>query len=300
MQVLHKLARFGRKSPREKWESTKDTIRYHVVHPVRLKANTALLNRGWRVPHVGNDRTAYVIGLFGTGRWYINRLLLYNIGERANYFRDTIEFHSGPTSMIYSGHATMKYVSRMQYQPDAANRILESVRLGSADLIFVYRHPLDSLLTNWVWWRTYIRENRSILGIPDVYKNTSDLCADLNQNFSEFEAFANGDPKFFAGAPGPPFLSFAEFVEETELHLNAATLPLRLEDFATDPLTGFLRIAGAMSVELVLSRLRVPPPRATPYRHLTVRDRVPRFRDFIQDVDVLTKSRVERLGYRLG
>ncbi len=300
MQLLHKLARFGRKSPWEKWGSIKDTVRYQVVHPVRLKANTALLNRGWRIPHMGNDRTAYVIGLFGTGRWYINTLLLYNIGERAGYFRDTLQFHPGPTSMIYSGHATLKYVSRMQYQPDAANRILESVRSGSADLIFIYRHPLDSLLTNWVWWRTYLRENRSVLGIPDVYKDTSDLCADLNQNFSEFEAFACGDLKFFAGAPGPRFLSFAEFVEETELHLRAATLPLRLEDFATDPLAGFLRIASVMSVKLVLNRLQVAPARATPYGHLTVRDSVPRFRDFIERVDALTKRRVEMLGYRLG
>ncbi len=80
MHVLDKLARFGRKSPREKWGAIKDTIRYQVVHPVRLKANTALLNRGWRIPQMGNDRTAYVIGLFGTGRWYINTLLLYNLG----------------------------------------------------------------------------------------------------------------------------------------------------------------------------------------------------------------------------
>ncbi len=202
--------------------------------------------------------------------------------------------------MIYGGHATMKYVSRMQYQPDAANRILASVRSGSADLIFVYRHPLDSLLTNWVLWRTYLRENRSILGIHDVYKETGDFCTDLSQNFSEFVAFACGDLKFFAGVPGPPFLSFAEFVEETELYLDVATLPLRLEDFATDPLAGFLRIADVMSVKLVLSRLRVAPPRATPYGHLTVRDSVPRFRDFIERVDALTKRRVEMLGYRLG
>jgi hypothetical protein len=202
--------------------------------------------------------------------------------------------------MIYSGHATMKYVSRMLHQPDATNRILDSVRSGSADLIFVYRHPLDSLLTNWVWWRTYLLENRSILGISDVYKSASDLCADLNQNLSEFQAFASGDREFFARAPGPPFLSFAEFVEETELFLEAATLPLRLEDFAADPLAEFLRIADAMSVELVLSRLRVVPPRATPYGHLAVRDSVPRFGDFIENVDALTKNRVERLGYSLG
>jgi hypothetical protein len=298
--VFQKLVRFGRKSPSEKWESTKATIRYGVFHPLRLKVNTALLNRGWRIPHVGNDRTTYVMGLFGSGRWYINRLLLYNIGERANYFRDTLHFHPTPTSMIYSGHASMRYARRMLYQPDATHGILGSVRSGSSDLIFVYRHPLDSLLTNWVWWRTYLRENRSILGISDVYKSFRDLCEDLSQNFSEFVAFANGDPKFFADSPGPPFLSFGEFVEETELFLQAATLPLRLEDFATDPLAGFIRIAGVMSVEVVLSRLRVAPPRTTPYGHLAVRDSVPQLRDFIEKVDALTKRRIERLGYYLG
>ncbi len=126
---------------------TRATVRYH------------LLERGWNVPRLGNDRTAYIIGLFGTGRWYINELILQNIGERAKYFRDRIRFHPGPTSMIYSGHATMKHVSRVQALPAVTSRILEAVRSGFADLIFVYRHPLDSLLTNWIWWRTYIRDN---------------------------------------------------------------------------------------------------------------------------------------------
>src|SRR5208283_5291350 len=117
MQLLHKLSRFWEKSPREKWTSAWATVTYNLVHPLRVKANVFLLNRGWRVPRAGNDRTTYVIGLFGTGRWYVNRLLLYNIGERANYFRDTIGLHSRPTSMIYSGHATISHISRLQYPP---------------------------------------------------------------------------------------------------------------------------------------------------------------------------------------
>jgi hypothetical protein len=120
--------------------------------------------------------------------------MLQNIGERAKYFRDTIRLHPGPTPMIYSGHANMKHVSRNQELPAVMSRILEAVGSGFANLIFVYRHPLDSLLTNWIWWRTFIRDNRSIAGISQVYKNTDDLCVDLEQKFSEFEAFAEGDP----------------------------------------------------------------------------------------------------------
>ena len=62
--------------------------------------------------------------------------------------------------MIYSGHATIRHVSlAIRMLPAVTSRVLEAVRSGFADLIFIYRHPLDSLLTNWIWWRTYLRDN---------------------------------------------------------------------------------------------------------------------------------------------
>ena len=182
--------------------------------------------------------------------------------------------------------------------PAVTSRILEAVRSGFADLIFVYRHPLDSLLTNWIWWRTYLRDNSMISGISQVYKNTDDLCADLEQNFFEFKAFAEGDPDFFAAVPGPRFLSFPEFVEETELYLQSATLTLRLEDFMIDPFKEFSKIVEVMSVDLDLSRLRVAPPRTKPYRYLAVKEKVPRFRNFINELNAETKRRIEKIGYR--
>jgi hypothetical protein len=42
---------------------------------------------------------------------------------------------------------------------------------------------------------------------------------------------------------GPPFLSFAELVEETELF--RATLALRLGDFRVDPVAEFSKIVQA-------------------------------------------------------
>jgi hypothetical protein len=194
----------------------------------------------------------------------------------------------------------MRYVSRAQELPAVMSRILEAVRSGFATLIFVYRHPLDSLLTNWIWWRTYIRENRLISGISQVYKNTDDLCADLEQDFLEFKAFAEGDPDFFAGIPGPPFLSFPEFVEETELHFQSATLTLRLEDFMIDPSKEFSKIVEVMSVDLDQSRLCIAPPRTKPYGYLAVKDKVPRFRNFIDGLNAETKRRIETIGYKSG
>ncbi len=283
-QLLHDVIRFARKS---RYERALTVRRYFGIWD-------------WSVPHLGNDRTAYVIGLFGSGRGYVAELMLKNLGKRAKYFRETIRWHSGPTSMIYSGHATIKYVSRDQYLPAETSRIFEAVRSGFADLIFIYRHPLDSLLTNWIWWQTYIRDNIQIEGISQAYKNTSDLCADLEQNFLEFKAFAEGDPGFWAAVPGPRFLSLSEFVEETALYLQCATLTLRLEDFMIDPLKEFLKIIEVMSLDLDLTRLRLAPPKTKPYRYLVVKEKVPRFRNFINELNVETKKRIEKMGYDVG
>jgi hypothetical protein len=292
MQVFHRLIRFARKSPREQLYSADHYLR-------RVRYHLEDMDWYWRVHKPGNDRTAYVIGLFGTGRLYINELMLQNIGKRAKYLKHGIRFHSVPTSLICSGHATIRYVSSMQALPAETSRILEAVRSRFADLIFIYRHPLDSLLTNWIFWRTYLRDKIMIRSISQVYKNTDDLCAVLEQNFFEFKAFAGGHPDFFALLPGTRFLSFPEFVEETELYLQSATLALRLEDFMIDPLKEFSKIVEVMSVDLDLSCLRLAPPRTKRYGYLAVKEKVPKFRNFINGLDAETKRRIEKIGYRV-
>ncbi len=134
----------------------------------------------------------------------------------------------------------------------------------------------------------------------EVYKNRDDLCADLERNFSNFKAFAEGDPDFFSGLPGSRFLSFPEFVEETELHLQAATLTLRFEDFMIDPSKEFSKILELMSIDCDLSRLRIAPPRTKAYGYIAVKEKVPQFRNFIDELDAETKRRIEKIGYSLG
>jgi hypothetical protein len=299
-QVLQRLVKFARKPTREKLQS----VQHHLSEA----------DWYWKIHSPGGDKTAYIIGLFGTGRWYVTELVRQHIGVRAKYFRfGIIRSHRVPTSLIYGGHATVKYVSRGQALPALTNCILETVRAGIADLIFVYRHPLDSLLTNWIFWRNYNRDSNTNATISQVYKNREQLCVDLDQNFREFEAFAEGDPAFFAGAPAKPvdiedqtvprgsrFLSFKEFVEETELFFQSATLALRLEDFMIDPLKEFSKIPTLMSVDLELDRLRLSPPESKAYRYLSVREKVPRFGDFLNGLDAETRRRIERIGYSIG
>ena len=319
MQVLQKLIRFAQKySHRQlqkvRWTVSKYLVDYSVkskdgekwvenrtkrfIHGIHDAVTEPIRTGHWKAPRLGHDRTAYVIGLYGTGLWYIQTLMEQNLGERSKYIRRRIRFNAGPTSMIYIGHATVRHVSRGQRLPAVTSRILEAVRSGFANLIFVYRHPLDSLLTNWIWYRTYIRDNRALV-ISRAYKNTDDLCADLEQNFLEFKAFAEGESDFFAAVRGPRFLSFAEFVEETELFLQSATLTLRLEDFMIDPVKEFSKIVKVMSVNLDVSRLHIAPPKTKPYRYLAVKEKVPRFRDFINGLDAETKRRIEKIGYNL-
>jgi hypothetical protein len=298
MRVSHKLAKFTRESPRQ---LARDLVRFAQKsrYERALTVRRYLGNWDRKIPHLGNDRTTYVIGLFGTGRGYVSELILRHLGKRAKYFRETIRLHPGPTSMIYSGHATIKHASRGQELPAVTSRIMEAVKSGFADLIFVYRHPLDSLLTNWVWWRTYIRENTMIEGISQVYKSSDGLCADLEQNFLEFKAFAKGDPGFFGPLGGSRFLSFSEMVEETELFLRSTTLSLRLEDFMVDSSKEFSKIAQLMSVDLDSSHLNTAPPKSKPYGYLAVKEKVAPFRNFVSGLNDETKRRTENMGYKL-
>jgi hypothetical protein len=248
---------------------------------------------------LGNDRTLYILGLFGSGRLYIKELILQSIGLRAKYFRDIIRLYPCPTSMICSGHVTMKYVSRNQAMPAIMGRILDAVQKRFADTVFVYRHPLDSLLTNWVYWRTYLRDRREVCGISEVYTSYDDLCADLDRDFFEFKAFAEGDPDFYSGLTGPRFLSFSEFVEENALHRQSASLALRLEDFAINPVQELSKIVELMGANLDLSGLHIPPPRSKPFGYLAAKEKVPRFKNFINSLNLETRKRIEKLGYDL-
>ena len=64
-----------------------------------------------------------------------------------------------------------------------------------------------------------------------------------------------------------------------------------------DPIKEFSKVVDVMSVDLDLSRLCVAPPKTKPYGYLAVKDKVPRFRDFINGLSADTKGRIERIGY---
>jgi hypothetical protein len=74
---------------------------------------------------------------------------------------------------------------------------------------------------------------------------------------------------------------------------------LRLEDFMVDPRKEFAKVLEVMSVELNLSHLSIDPPKTKPYRYLAVKEKVPSFKNFIDELKGDTKKRIERIGYQL-
>ena len=104
---LQKLIRFARQSPREKLGSVRNRLEYWCWIAAAGKFGAAgrlcadslavwIASNGSKLPHLGNDRTAYVIGLSGSGRLYLNELIRQNIGKRAEYFfEDEDPFPSG-------------------------------------------------------------------------------------------------------------------------------------------------------------------------------------------------------------
>jgi hypothetical protein len=67
-----------------------------------------------------------------------------------------------------------------------------------------------------------------------------------------------------------------------------------------DPVKEFSKIVEVMSVDLDLSRWRSAPLRAKPYGYLAVKEKVPRFRNFVDELDAETKRRIEKIGYNVG
>ncbi len=150
MEVVQKLVKFARKYSRKQLQDARASIgdclvdyvvirddKEHwvenrtrlFIHEVYDSVAEPIRTGHWKAPRLGNDRTAYVIGLYGTGRWYLCAVMLQSFGKRAKYIRHWLRFHPGSTSMIYFGHATMRHVSRGQRLPSVTSRILNDGRI---------------------------------------------------------------------------------------------------------------------------------------------------------------------------
>jgi len=242
--------------------------------------------------------TVYIVGLFGSGRTYVSSIIENHFYERALDFRDELKHESTPASMIYSGRMTLKYPSSEQNSPDVGNRIVQLVSSGTARLIFIYRHPLDSLLANWVWWRSFLFRRDRGVSISSSFQSLQQLSEFVDREWGSLEAFALGDASFY-GSSGYRFLSLSEFVEESVLLFERATLNVRFEELAVNPYRAFVRLADVISPEMhVRPSLHIQRPNAKPGAYSFVMKTVPRFEAFVNRLSPETKLLMMKLGYQ--
>jgi hypothetical protein len=247
-------------------------------------------------------RPTYIIGIFGSGRMYLTSLVLHTDPEVAYYYRGEWRHYLGNIPVILSGHVTSMYEGAFCDRPDYGRVLLERAAAGLINLVFVYRHPLDSLLSNWVWFRKFLRQEKPASGIAASYKTEADLHRDLSENFDEFCLFCEGSKDFARVATGTSrdwrFLSLLEFIHETEVFLSSANVhAFRFEDFQIDAATQFKRFASILAPDLPPKLDQLPAPQAASSRYLSARENVSAFRAKIDSLPTHITKRIVALGY---
>lgn len=252
-------------------------------------------------------RPLIIVGLFGTGRTYFSELILgnpqiapiYQEGlASCGYFAEHI--------LISSGHATIKHSSSFQMLPqDTEKRLVEPLHQGYHDILFVLRHPFDSLFSNWAWWRKY-----SETGVPHkdavggVFGGNSGLVQDIRRNRDAFIAFMTQGRVPFSSkvnSTNDHFLSFDAMLDESLLWSVVDNIKsIRFEQLHQD-LAVASAVIGPMIFGSTRSEFILTPPKSKPFNFRSV------FRE-CPDIEFLVKShctpesvdKMNALGYSLA
>jgi len=282
--------KYGQVSPNHFWEAAR---KRSIIAPPAL--SSMLIN------YPAHRRPTYITGLFGTGRFYLHNVILNSDLEIAYFFRrgGLYNYH-GTVPYIFSGHATLMYdYERAGFTPPAFGRaLLERAAAGLINVIFIYRHPLDSLLSNWIWWRRWAMTS----GIAESYKSEEEFHRDLNDNFYEFSLFCGGSKDFTRIVEGtdakPTFMSLLEFVHETELFLSSPNVHcFRFEDFKTDAVREFKRLVSILAPDLTPKSDNVPLPKSLANRYELAKENVSPFGAFMASLPRDVTKRINALGY---
>jgi len=285
--------RYGGVSPNPWWERVSSN--HNSINPPPCLSS--LINH---YPIV--RKPTYIIGLFGTGRWYLNSLILNSGLEIAYCFLDGINHYYGTVPLILSGHVTSIYETALCGAPAFGRELLSRAAAGLINLIFLYRHPLDSLLTNWAWFRDYLGTGKMTSGIDGAYKAEEKFHRDLNDNIYEFSLFCGGSKDFARIVKGPDanwaFLSLVEFINETEIVVSSPNVHcFRLEDFKSNAAREFKRLLSIVAPDLAPKLDGVPSPRSLSSRYQSAKQNVNSFRSLIGSLPAHIARRLEAMGY---
>jgi hypothetical protein len=255
--------------------SGSDFLYFMAEHPKSTYPNHYWQKAGWAweafveaVNASENIKPLVVIGLFGTGRTYFSNAFLSNPTLAPLYQEGLASCGMYAShSVICSGHATLKHESSFQMAPDQTGELL--LRPLSDEfhcILFVKRHPVDSLFSNWAWWRRFCDTGIPHNGaVKEVFGGNRGLIEDIRSNLPAFLKFmAEGivpsrpnDP-----AEGNRFLSFEQMLDESLAWMEVpAVVSIRFEeihehlDTVSDTITNLLsrRPWGSLVLELPVS-----------------------------------------------
>lgn len=247
-------------------------------------------------------RPTYLTGLFGTGRAYVAGLLLNSKGSLAYCYRKSWLYYSGPFPLIQTYHATTLHVVAGCMPPDFGNAIVDLAESRLANLIVVIRHPLDALISNWIWWREFSERKLLIRGIIEIEKDGKNFCEILNQNFDDFVLFATSAVDFVLAHPGMghQFLSFEEFLDETLAYIRSPNVHIfRLEDFLVDLRGQHRRLLEIVAPDYCESYATPPLPLVTSSRYKAALENVPRFKHWLDSLPAVVLKKIKEIGYVL-
>jgi len=247
-------------------------------------------------------KPTFIVGLFGSGRFYIKDLIINSGLEIAYYFQDGLYDYRGAVPFIFSGHVTCTYESAKCHSPSFGRALLERAAAGLINLVFIYRHPLDSLLSNWVWFRLLHRKLTPGGIAGGAYASEEAFHRDLNDNLYEFSQFCGGSKDFIRITTGsdttPNFMSLLEFIHETEVFVtNPNVHCFRFEDFKSDAAREFKRLVSILAPDLTPKSDNVPLPRSLSNRYELAKGNVSPFQVFTASLPIDITKRINALGY---
>jgi hypothetical protein len=283
----------GQVSPNPFWESVS---RSSMTSPPPL---SRLLGHYPRL-----RKPTYIVGLYGTGRSYINSLIMNSGLDIAYYFRNGLYQYFGTVPAIFSGHTNLIYEGGvfLEHPASFGRALLDRAAARLINLIFIYRHPLESLLTNWVWFRHFHQFKKMTSGIEDVYKSKEDFHRDLNDNIYEFSLFCGGSKDFGRITAGKEvtltFLSLLEFIDETEAFIgNPNVHCFRFEEFGSNAVGEVTRLISIMAPDLTPKFDNVTVPRSLPGRYESSKENSPSFRALMKTLPTEIAKRIIAMGY---
>jgi hypothetical protein len=240
--------------------SGRDFLSFLARHPHSAYPNRYWQDAGWaweryvEAVNASQDiQPLVVIGLFGTGRTYFSSAFLGH-PTLAPFYQEGLASCGmyAAHSLICSGHATLRHESSFQMAPEQTEALLLGpLHDGYHRILFVLRHPVDSLFSNWAWWRRFCETGVQHKGaVKEVFGGNPGLIDDIRAHIPAFLSFmAEGCVPSKPGGPAEHlrFLSFEQMLEESLAWMDVpGVVSLRFEevhahlDSVSDTLTGLL------------------------------------------------------------